>query len=201
MPNHIKNIVINSSELNIQKYSTLNEEGENEFDFEKVLPMPEILHKITAPATLCETSEEMEASKDEGGQYRKISKDFSFNLFATHGANNWHDWSVENWGTKWNAYHHESTEPLIFDTAWAIPHGVYKELARLEKTEIQVIWKDEGSSGIFLTIFDANGEYSEEEIATLEYVDEDGESDETKLTISEDYKNFENILETHFNFN
>lgn len=53
-----------------------------------------------------------------------------------HGHPDWYSWSVENWGTKWNAY--EQEEPVLapggksvtyeFETAWATPTPVLKAL-------------------------------------------------------------------------
>jgi hypothetical protein len=44
------------------------------------------------------------------------------------------DWSIENWGTKWNAYSFtligEHPLEFRFDTAWSFPEPVFKELAR-----------------------------------------------------------------------
>ena len=65
---------------------------------------------------------------------------------------NWYDWSVNHWGTKWDA-----TDPdiywicpdevsIIFDTAWSAPYPVYSKL-------------DE--------------EYGEELFISIEYADED----------------------------
>lgn len=50
-----------------------------------------------------------------------------------HGTNNWRDWSVNNWGTKWNAYGEEGRiddEVVKFDTAWSHPLPVIKALSR-----------------------------------------------------------------------
>ncbi len=49
------------------------------------------------------------------------------------GDNNWYDWSILNWGTKWNAVDaslNEEDEKLeyYFQTAWDAPRGVVKEL-------------------------------------------------------------------------
>ena len=47
---------------------------------------------------------------------------------------NWYDWSVSNWGTKWDAchmswhQHDDHTVSFDFDTAWSPPIAVYYEL-------------------------------------------------------------------------
>jgi len=53
----------------------------------------------------------------------------------------WYDWSVNNWGTKWNTYNTdtgfwnvlEASERILsfwFETAWSPPEPVVEELAR-----------------------------------------------------------------------
>lgn len=50
-----------------------------------------------------------------------------------YGADNWYDWSVANWGTKWdtdahNSFYDGETLTLSFDTAWAPPIELYDYL-------------------------------------------------------------------------
>ena len=51
-----------------------------------------------------------------------------------HGSDNWYDWRVNNWGTKWNSYSCEIQEQeddyvvYTFDTAWGPPTGVIEAL-------------------------------------------------------------------------
>lgn len=47
----------------------------------------------------------------------------------------WYDWRCKNWGTKWNACDTEVAREgdailLSFDTAWAPPIPIFKEVAR-----------------------------------------------------------------------
>lgn len=65
--------------------------------------------------------------------------DEQFELLITYmraikqtGHANWHSWSIENWGTKWNAYYVTVTEDMIqFDTAWSCPQQIMRALAKL----------------------------------------------------------------------
>ena len=54
---------------------------------------------------------------------------------AETGFESWYEWSIANWGTKWNAYSYkaESRDPLefCFDTAWAFPVPVFEKLAEM----------------------------------------------------------------------
>lgn len=48
------------------------------------------------------------------------------------GSASWYDWSIANWGTKWNAYSFsmlEDEQAFKFDTAWSPPVPVFEALA------------------------------------------------------------------------
>lgn len=62
----------------------------------------------------------------------------------------WRDWSINNWGTKWNGYELElerkedGTAKLRFQTAWSHPMPVIEALsAKFPEAEIQVSYADE----------------------------------------------------------
>ena len=84
----------------------------NEFDFNGILPMPKHSDTFFAEGGL---------GSDEKEKY---------------GKNNWYDWSIENWGTKWNAYdvrftgHSDEKLVLQIDTAWDTPRGIWKALEK-----------------------------------------------------------------------
>ena len=63
-----------------------------------------------------------------------------------YGYKNWYDWSVANWGTKWNAGGSDNEDMIVdydedvddtgialftFSSAWAPPVGVYEKLKEL----------------------------------------------------------------------
>lgn len=58
-----------------------------------------------------------------------------YDNIQNHGSKDWYDWSVANWGTKWNAYACviEQDEPTIlsgcFETAWSPPEPVFRAIA------------------------------------------------------------------------
>lgn len=63
-----------------------------------------------------------------------------------YGHKDWYSWSVDRWGTKWNAYDTSLEEPdtVRFDTAWATPFPVMQQLARKYPDLVfQVFFADE----------------------------------------------------------
>lgn len=100
MPNHILNrleIIGTPEEINKVKDFVKSEDCTFPMDFNRITPMPPWIY--------------------HGG--------LSSNEEEKYGSENcWYDWSIKNWGTKWNAYQHyydylEVKENVIyFATAW-----------------------------------------------------------------------------------
>ncbi len=64
---------------------------------------------------------------------------------------NWYDWSLEHWGTKWNACHSKigritsETVIIYLDTAWSTPAPVFERLAWLfPELQFDIGYIDEG---------------------------------------------------------
>lgn len=78
-----------------------------EFTLGGVVPMPEALRDTRSP--------------------NDAPDDVRAALVAAYGADNWYDWAVHNWGTKWDVTDADVVDPapgrfeVRFDTAWAPP--------------------------------------------------------------------------------
>lgn len=61
-------------------------------------------------------------------------------LLAVHGAANWYDWSVRNWGVKWNACEtYAYDDEVSFMTPWCEPdHEIIREAVR--RAGVTCIW-------------------------------------------------------------
>lgn len=67
-----------------------------------------------------------------------------------YGSPTWYEWSVANWGTKWNAYGYDEytdysgCKELTFETAWSAPHPILKKLSELfSNISFKHQWADE----------------------------------------------------------
>ena len=82
-----------------------------------------------------------------------------FNI-KRYGERDWYDWSIKNWGTKWNAGATVVDSDVIeFQTAWSTPIPVFVELSkRLKDITINVDYadKDIGSNCGTLEILNGN---------------------------------------------
>lgn len=71
-----------------------------------------------------------------GEEGEKLKKQEEANLIK-HGARNWYDWQINNWGTKWDVdvqhqwifdYTDKNIYECFFDSAWSPPIGFYNRL-------------------------------------------------------------------------
>jgi hypothetical protein len=115
MPNHITNILTahgDEKKVRAMFEAIKNDEiGTGSIDFNKIVPMPEHIYR--------------------GNLGRKeIEK---------YGAENcWYDWSIKNWGTKWNSYGYNEHTAENFDgssikflTAWSSVSDLMKKLSSM----------------------------------------------------------------------
>lgn len=156
-----------------------DEMGLGSVDFNKVIPMPESLNITAGSITdkglkaykdfvsillfdgankdidLLNIPEEKEAiflkqrtdiKEDEWSAGRQ-----AFRNIQQYGFPTWYEWSINNWGTKWNAYDcieiedaAEARKELCFNTAWSAPHPILSKLAQMyPDVEIEHEWADE----------------------------------------------------------
>lgn len=112
MPNHVTNIIeITDGNLTKDRITEILESikcddaGIGTIDFNKLIPMPDYIFRDNL-----------------GPEERE-----------KYGQNNWYDWSIKNWNTKWNGYHfgkYEGGNSISFQTAWDAPHPVIKALSQ-----------------------------------------------------------------------
>ena len=70
----------------------------------------------------------------------------AINNMINYGATTWYDWSIKNWGTKWNSYDSWKGDDkgFQFSTAWSAPHPVLDALAKkYPDVRITHEWADE----------------------------------------------------------
>lgn len=154
MPNHIQNVLYVESKTREELDSFLNAiKGEDEvIDFNKIVPMPKEIRETESSTSIDNALAYYLKMNNKEEEIKKFNKfRFSsfypqekidnmsekekadllnvgeryYNTFKTYGYLNWYDWSLGNWGTKWNAYEScmneptETTATLYFQTAWS----------------------------------------------------------------------------------
>jgi len=118
MPNHVYNW-ISVEEKYAEKIEEISKVGLAQY----YKPMPKDLEKTTFP--------------DE-----TMTKKRSDHLIKLYGHNNWYEWAIDNWGTKWGCYDNEydrdvNTELYSYTTAWS---PLDMELLDMLAKDIPTFW-------------------------------------------------------------
>ena len=136
MPNHVTNI--------------LNLEGsleEVKKVFMAIAPGPS--GEIQDPAKPYKSGDPIfkPASAANLAKRREGRYEIDFNKIVPQRSPNYsRDWSIINWGTKWNAYDIEKIDDytISFNTAWSFPEPVIKALSKMfPKIGVNIKWADE----------------------------------------------------------
>jgi hypothetical protein len=173
MPNHVTNeVTFKGSPERIKALRDICRCGESAFRFQSFFPMPIELLGTSSPAKIVSPKELREWKKKlENGliskweeDYRPITEKESATLIKNYGANNWYDWHIQNWGTKWDCYDvisHDDTE-IHFNTAWSTPIRAMIRLSELfPDVEINVRYADEDFGSNVGTYTLLNGDFEE----------------------------------------
>ena len=142
MPNWIQtHIKVNGKKEKVQEIfdtvQSIGQDGKKYFDLNKIFPMPKEI-------------------KDTENKVLKINK----TLVKKYGANDWYEWSVKNWGTKWNtdhSYFDEEENIISFQTAWSFPSPILEYLAKFEDVAFQIAYADEDRGNNIDVILINNG--------------------------------------------
>ena len=126
MPNHITNKLIidapnRQENKNIKNFiDGINDDGNAvPISFQSIRPMPQDLKDTKSPN-----------NKDSEEEKRRKQ--------ILYGADNWYEWHIKYWGTKWECYNVQKSgrdyqaniSNLEFDTAWCPPIEILKYLSK-----------------------------------------------------------------------
>ena len=145
MPNHVTNIITIIADKQrveeIMEAVKVDDRGPGSLDFEKIIPMPDNIFR-----------------GDLGQEEERL-----------YGKDNWHDWSVDNWGTKWNSYGYEGmpnydgSNQIRFLSAWSRVDPIMERLSQMfPDTEFFYQWADENLGCNVGEQYYQNGEVIEE---------------------------------------
>lgn len=123
MPNHVfcSITVSNKEDCKLLKKIAKLERGLAEF----ILPMPEELFNTSSPTTIISEKEYLDQEKKAKTDRiwnRGITLEMSNSWKAKFGTDNWYNWALNNWGTKWGCYENnldDETLTYTFTTAWS----------------------------------------------------------------------------------
>lgn len=172
MPNHCYNEVKAKKEILDEIYDY--EQGK--ITFNKLIPMPTELENSVAPSNTelkkamylyMNGDKDLLKAKLEGDTdfkqkyktfenmveklFEKYSKEEvtrSYECLQKYGTDNWYDWRVQHWGTKWDAYDCQGTPKdgyLVFSSAWSPPYEIAKTLCnKYPNSDLDWFYEEEG---------------------------------------------------------
>jgi hypothetical protein len=142
------------------------------FDFNTLIPVPEVLNVTNSDGYSFQLKQLLEQNVspkqlfDETILIHWVSKGMELltvdtyrmtednvrryiESYRDYGHLDWYSWSIENWGTKWNAYECKRDEyKITFETAWCTPVPIWKALTEKYPTIIwRVRYSDEDTGG------------------------------------------------------
>jgi hypothetical protein len=158
MPNWTANIIrAEGAASDIQGFLKAIRGPEQILDFDRLVPMPEILrHTISGRRDFDgKTYDAWFVENPDADFTDQIHRPFTpdeIDILAEIGFTDWYHWAVDHWGTKWNACR-ASLQPVTgddgvieihFDTAWAAPFPIFKKIAETFPTlSFEFSWTDE----------------------------------------------------------
>jgi hypothetical protein len=135
MPNHVTSkLTITGPKADQTALIKLMKGEESDFDFNKVVTMPDELDGIqTGGCTI--NGKKVSAWREKNGSNFAVKESELKSLMKKFGAVNWYDWNNNNWGTKWNCYGvqevviKKNSTIYEFDTAWDSPRTLLSTLS------------------------------------------------------------------------
>ena len=161
MPNWTTNEVRFTFDMSHQKQKFLDfvKSDDNPFDFNKIIPMPEVFNRLCTNGTVTNETCWCDDSKPNGVGEQLTDLELQ-RLKKEHGTVSEREWCIDNWGTKWNSVHHVETEDdelyvwFGFNTAWSPPIGIAHFLKHLFMPGINFRWFYRDQSDMFCGYLD-----------------------------------------------
>ncbi len=130
MPNHVySSMTITGEVAAIKTFAEKHFDG-GQLDLSSFVAMPKELKGTVSPSHPPHNGSGIEITEYE----RKCKS-----LIEKYGFDNWYDWCIENWGTKWNTYDGDvdvmdDTIACTFQTAWGLPEPIFVVMGKMYPT-------------------------------------------------------------------
>ena len=157
MPNHTaNNFTVTGPKDDVLRFVAQAKGNDSELDFKKLLPIPDELIGTSWPTRIISQEEidtmwaDWNKRKDEGklSEFEKerpmglgITQDKHDEFILKYGYDNWYDWCIFNWGTKWNAYdvtewsinecsEYTTSATIYYETAWSPATALWLKMSK-----------------------------------------------------------------------
>ena len=140
----------------------------------------------------------------ENDQYELIpTKEYKDYLIETFGADNWYQWNLDNWGTKWDVHPtiwdvNEEGFSFTFESAWGPPVSFFDKLADQYGIEYELSYNESGCRIAGICSF-LDGKYNENNAEGDDYplfvINHFEEPIESVLYELEQYQSYDEFIE------
>ena len=168
-----------TKELKLKHDTTWHKKGDvlKAFSFDALIPMPKQLEGIHKGMTTINGKKysHWRVVKGDDGEEKEIpiTNLMLEQIQRRHGATNWYDWNLINWGTKWDVFyddvvlsdHGDIGVSISFETAWSPPEDVFHYIYENFECDIEVEFDEPGVG--------YKGNYYNGSISVKDYTDED----------------------------
>ena len=163
MPNWCVNeLIITGEKEEVAKFKRKARGEDTDLSLENFVPTPKELVNLRTPPLIVsekeykkkyqEALEESKRLKEKGIDHLAlpITKKMSKELIKKYGTNNWYDWRIANWGTKWDVdaelrIDNETYLAYSFDSAWSPPLTWLEKVAKqFPKLHFKLKYEEEG---------------------------------------------------------
>ena len=169
MPNHTDNLLSivgrNKIKSILKPYLSRNKVDGSFLDFNKIVPMPDcILESLKFGDCKQILKKRTEKQKDA---WKLLENENKIKCLNETGVDGWYEWSIQNWGTKWNSYNNrfykkDGCECLFFQTAWSVPENALRTLAMISGETFRLAYLDEGYAFMGVQHFFNDGRVDDE---------------------------------------
>ena len=176
MPNWCSNrLTVTGDKQSLTKFKELSlvksDKGDNlHFTMEGLYPTPKALLDMTSPV--------MWRGDENDTEGKEAFDKYNSELINQYGYNDWYNWRVNNWGTKWDAaesFIADNEDELFsvdYDTAWAPNTAWVQYVAKLFPTlKFSLVFEEAGMD--FCGLYEVTGDDEELLEGELEYIDGD----------------------------
>jgi hypothetical protein len=164
MPNHCcDNLIVSGSKADLARFKKQAKspvEKDAVISLNQFIPMPEVLRAVQSPVSIVSATKYKEALAKQKKEAKEGKESYGLPLTLAlskkykklYGADNWYDWSVKNWGTKWDLYdtsiESEGNNQInyMFSTAWSPPSDAVIEniSAMYPKLTLKLTYEEPG---------------------------------------------------------
>ena len=156
--------------LNSNKELTKNGKKDVGFSFDALIPMPNEFKEMHIGSNII-NGKKYSHWKTKNGKDVGVSDVVLYQLKDMYGVTNWREWTLNNWGTKWDVHGnaHMGVDKqyinISFETAWSPPIQVYEHIYKNYKCDIKANYDEPGMGyyGMWINGHEESYEYTQDE--------------------------------------